>query len=67
MLSRVLLFDPVLNMASGAEAFAVGATALTDRALRWLAARLSWPPERLVMWVVRLAETAYLLSIQSPK
>jgi hypothetical protein len=53
VLSRLLLFDPALNLASGAKAFAVGTTALTDRALRKLAARLSWPPERLrlVVWV----------------
>jgi hypothetical protein len=53
VLSRLLLFDPVLNLASGAKAFALGATALTDRALRWLASWLSWQPERLrlVVWV----------------
>jgi hypothetical protein len=54
--SRLLLFDPVLNTSAGESAFAVGATALTDRALRWLAARLSMAPERLrlVVWVVSL-------------
>jgi hypothetical protein len=59
VLSRLLLFDPALNLASGAKTFAVGATALTDRALRELAARLSWPPERLrlVVWVVSLLLT----------
>ena len=51
LVSRLLLFDPVLNYAAGDAVFAVGATALTDRALRWLAARLSWPPERLRLWV----------------
>jgi hypothetical protein len=37
----------VLNLTSGAKVFAVGATALTDRTLRWLAAQLSWKPETL--------------------
>jgi hypothetical protein len=57
VLSRLLLFDPAINLASGAKAFAVGATALTDRALRSLAARLSWPPERLrlVVWLLSIA------------
>jgi hypothetical protein len=57
--SRRLLFDPVLNTSAGEPAFAIGATALTDRALRWLAARLSWKPEtlRLVVWVVSLLLT----------
>jgi hypothetical protein len=65
VLSRLLLFDPAINLASGAKAFAVGATALTDRALRKLAARLSWPPERLrlVVWVVSLV--ACLLTLWS--
>ena len=67
--SRLLLFDPVLNYAAGDAVFAVGATALTDRALRWLAARLSWPPERLrlVVWVVSLVGTVCLLLAQSSK
>jgi hypothetical protein len=49
VLSRLLLFDPAINLASGANA-------LTDRDLRWLAAQLSWPPERvrLVVWVLSL-------------
>jgi hypothetical protein len=57
LLSRLLLFDPVLNKSAGDAAFAVGQTALTDRAIRWLATKLSWPPERLrvVLWVVCLA------------
>jgi hypothetical protein len=63
VLSRLLLFDPAINLASGGKAFAVGATALTDRALRKLAARLSWPPERLrlVAWVVSLVFAGMLL------
>jgi hypothetical protein len=63
VLSRLLLFDPVLNLASGTKAFAVGATALTDRALRWLAIWLNWPPERLrlMVWVVSLV--AVLLTL----
>ena len=61
--SRLLLFDPVLNYAAGEPAFAVGATALTDRALRWLAARLSWPPERLrlVVWVGTILAAGWYL------
>jgi hypothetical protein len=41
----------------------MGATALTDRALHWLAARLDWRPERvwLVIWVVRLVVAGLLL------
>jgi hypothetical protein len=57
VLSRLLLFDPAINLASGAKAFAVGATALTDKMLRQAAARLSWPPEqlRLVVWLLSIA------------
>jgi hypothetical protein len=65
VLSRLLLFDPVLNLASGAKASAVGATVLTDRALRWGATRLSWKPERLrlVVWLLSMTGTmlCYLL------
>jgi hypothetical protein len=65
LLSRLLLFDPVLNTSAGEPAFAVGATALTDRALRWLATRLSMQPERLrlVMWVGSLVASCSLLVI----
>lgn len=51
--SRLLLFDVVLNTASGAEPFHVGSTALADRLLQWAAARLSWPAPRvrLIGWV----------------
>jgi hypothetical protein len=57
VLSRLLLFDPAINLASRGKALAVGTTALTDRALRSLAARLSWPPERLrlVVWLLSIA------------
>jgi hypothetical protein len=59
VLSRLLLFDPALNLASGGKAFAVGATAFTDRVVHWLAARLSWPPERLrlVGWLLSVGIT----------
>lgn len=62
ILSRLLLFDPVLNLADVQPAFAVGNTALTDRALRWVAARLSWPAERvrLVVWLVSLLLAIFL-------
>jgi hypothetical protein len=63
--SRLLLFDPMLNTSAGEPAFAVGATALTDRALRWLAARLSWPPERLRLWVWVVSLVACLLTLWS--
>jgi hypothetical protein len=63
VLSRLLLFDPAINLASGAKTFAVGATALIDKMLRQAAARLSWPPERLrlVVWVVSLIAAIFLL------
>jgi hypothetical protein len=62
--SRLLLFDPVLNTSAGEPAFAVGATALTDRALRWLALRLGMHPERLrlVVWVGSLVVSCWLLA-----
>lgn len=63
MLSRLLLFDPVLNLAAGDKVFAVGSTARTDKALRWLAGKMSWPPERLrlAVWVVSLVGAGLLL------
>jgi hypothetical protein len=66
VLSRLLLFDPAINLASGVKVFAVGKTAVTDQALRWLAARLSWPPEqlRLVEWVVGLVTICSLLIVK---
>jgi len=33
VLARLLLFDPVLNLAAGDKAFAVGQTAASDRAV----------------------------------
>ena len=62
-LARLLLFDPVLNLAAGDKPFAVGQTAATDRALQWLAARVGWPAERLraVLWVVSLLLATYYL------
>ena len=63
VLARLLLFDPVLNLAAGDTVFAVGQTAATDRALQWLARRLSWLATRvrLVLWVVSLLLAAYCL------
>ncbi|MGI4736432.1 MAG: hypothetical protein ACRYG7_14740, partial [Janthinobacterium lividum] len=63
VLSRLLLFDPVLNAASGAKVFAVGQTAATDRALQWLAARVNWPAERvrLVLWLGTLLASGWYL------
>jgi hypothetical protein len=45
--------------------FKVGTVALLDKMLRWAAARLSWPPERLrlVVWVVSLFIGILLLII----
>ena len=63
-LARALLFDPALNTARSwfnhregrawGNLFEVGTTAASDKALRWLAAKLRWPPERLrgLLWVV---------------
>jgi hypothetical protein len=64
LLSRRLLFDPVLNKSAGDAAFAVGQTALTDRAIRWLATKLNWPPEHLrgILWVVCFITTTGYLS-----
>lgn len=60
--SRLLLFDPILNYAAGDAVFAVGATALTDRALRWLAAQLKLKPEtlRLLVWIVSLVVVVHI-------
>jgi hypothetical protein len=72
-LSRALLFDPCLNLAQSwfnyregrpAEPlFKVGTVAVLDRGLRWAAARLSWPPERLrlAVWVVSLLVATFCL------
>ena len=50
--SRLLLFDPVLNRAAGDKVFAVGQTAASDRAVRWLAHKLNMQPEHLraLLW-----------------
>lgn len=73
--ARALLFDPSLSLSqswfnhregrAAEPLFKVGTVALLDRALRWLAARLSWPPERLrlVVWVVSLGTTGALLLV----
>jgi hypothetical protein len=67
--SRLLLFDPVLNVSAGEPAFAVGATALTDRALRWLALRLGMQLERLrlVVWVGTVLAAGWYLLVVSYK
>jgi hypothetical protein len=56
VLGRLLLFDPLLNLGAGDKPFAVGQTAASDRALQWLAAKLSWPVQRVraVLWMVCL-------------
>jgi hypothetical protein len=53
VLSRLLLFDPVLNLAAGYPPFAVGQTAASDRALQWLAQHLNIEPAhlRLLLWL----------------
>lgn len=65
VLARLLLFDPVLNLAAGDKAFAVGRTAASDRALQWLALRVGWPAERVrvVVWVVSLLAACSLLIV----
>jgi len=64
-LARLLLFDPVLNLAAGDRPFAVGRTAASDRALQWVAARLGWPAERVraVVWGLSVGAACYLLII----
>lgn len=64
-LARLLLFDPVLNLAAGDPAFAVGRTAASDRALQWLAARLGWPASRVraVVWGLSVGVTCLLLIV----
>jgi hypothetical protein len=54
---RLLLFDPVLNLAAGDIVFAVGSTAKTDRAIRWASNKLGMEPEHLrcILWVICLA------------
>jgi|GEM_PF-2774467 len=63
VLARVLLFDPVLNLAAGDHAFAVGQTAASDRALQWVALRVGWPAERVrvVVWVACVAGGGWLV------
>ncbi|WP_046245029.1 hypothetical protein [Hymenobacter terrenus] len=43
---RLALFDVVLNVTSGPAAFSVGQTALTDKAINWLAGQLHLEPSR---------------------
>jgi uncharacterized protein (DUF2236 family) len=66
MAARALFFDPCLSLSQSwfnyregrpAEPlFKVGTVALLDKMFRSVAARLSWPPERLrlVVWVASL-------------
>jgi len=75
-LARALLFDPSLNLSQSwfnhregrpAEPlFKVGTIAATDRALQWLARRLSWPAPRvrLVLWVVSVGAAGLLLVVK---
>ena len=75
-LARALLFDPSLNLSQSwfnhregrpAEPlFKVGTIAAGDRALQWLARRLSWPAPRvrLVLWVVSLLGAGLLLVVK---
>jgi hypothetical protein len=60
LLARLLLFDPLLNLAAGEPLFDVGKTALSDRAFQWLAARIGWPAEhvRFAVWMVCLGLAA---------
>lgn len=63
--SRLLLFDPVLNLAAGDKVFAVGQTAASDRAVRWLAQRLNMQPEhlRVLLWGLCLVLAVCLLIV----
>lgn len=63
VLARLLLFDPALNLGAGDKLFTVGQTAASDRALQWLATKLSWPAVRVraVLWVVCLVAAAWWL------
>jgi len=65
VLARVLLFDPVLNLAAGDRPFAVGRTAASDRALQWVALRVGWPADRvrLVVWLLSVVAACYLLIV----
>jgi hypothetical protein len=60
---RLLLFDPVLNLAAGYPPFAVGQTAVSDRALQWLAQRLNMESTHLrgLLWLFCLVLTACLV------
>ncbi|TVT39647.1 hypothetical protein FNT36_18575 [Hymenobacter setariae] len=74
--ARALLFDPCLSLSQSwfnyregrpAEPlFKVGTVALLDKMLRSVAARLSWPPERLrlVVWVLSVGATCLLLLVK---
>ena len=66
-LSRLLLFDPVLNLAAGDKVFAVGQTAASDRAIRWLAQRLNMQPEHLraLLWGLSVVLAVCLLLISN--
>jgi hypothetical protein len=63
LLSRLVFFDPALNLGAGDAVFAVGSTARFDKALRWLAGCLSWPAERvrLVLWLLSVVVACLLL------
>jgi hypothetical protein len=65
VLSRLLLFDPTLNLAAGNAVFDVGQTALSDRGIRWLVQQLSMEPEHLraLLWGLCLLMSIYLILI----
>jgi hypothetical protein len=66
LLSRLLLFDPVLNASAGEPVFAVGNTALTDRVIRQAAKWAHMKPEhlRFLLWLACLVlAIAYLLLV----
>jgi hypothetical protein len=54
--ARLLLFDPVLNLAAGDIVFAVGSTAKTDQTIRWASNKLGMEPEhlRFLLWLMCL-------------
>jgi hypothetical protein len=61
--SRLLLFDVVLNTAAGVAPFHVGNSAAADQLLQRVALGLHWPPDRvrLVGWVACVVGTIVAL------
>ena len=66
VLARLLLFDPVLNLAAGTSVFSVGQTAASDRALRWLATKLGMVAEhlRFLLWLVSIVAAVATVVLQ---